>query len=128
VVVLAIAYLVVTTGLNLWREERVDTWSGSGAVVTSGQRLEGCPAAGEFRDPMFPAWVRFEGAVYGGTTAIRPVGSNADNAYPVTDYHLGSLAILRVASTPEGQAGGMILLKLDTSLTGQLYVRLPGCN
>jgi hypothetical protein len=128
VVVVALAYLVVTTGLNLWRDQRVDTWSGPDATVTSGQRLEGCPSASDFRDPIFPAWVRFEGAVYGGTSAIRPVGANLDNAYPVTGYHLDSIGILRVASTPEGQAGGLILLKLDSSLTGQLYVRLPGCE
>jgi hypothetical protein len=128
IAVVAVAYLAVTTGLNLWREQRVDTWSGPDAAVTSGQRLDGCPAASEFRDPIFPAWVRFEGAVYGGTLAIRPVGSNADNAYPVTGYQLGSLSLMRVANTPEGQAGRQILLKLDSSLTGQLYVRLPDCE
>ena len=128
IAVVAVAYLAVTTGLNLWREQRVDTWSGPDATVTSGQRLDGCPAASEFRDPIFPAWVRFEGAIYGGTPAIRPVGSNLDNAYPVTGYRLGSLSLMRVANTPEGQAGRQILLKLDSSLTGQLYVRLPGCE
>ncbi len=106
----------------------MDTWAGPDAAVTSGQKLEGCPAAADFRDPIFPAWVRFEGAVYGGTPAIRPVGSNRDNAYPVTGYRLGSISLLRVANTPEGQAGGMILLKLDSSLTGQVYVRLPDCD
>ena len=127
-VVVGLAYLVLTTGLNLWREQRVDTWSGPDAAVTSGQRLDGCPSASEFRDPIFPAWVRFEGAIYGGTPAIRPVGSNLDNAYPETGYHLESLNLMRVANTPDGQAGAMILLKLDSSLTGQVYVRLTGCE
>ena len=125
---LVLVYVVLTMALNFWREGRVDTWSGPDSTVTSGQRLEGCPAASEFQDPIFPAWVRFEGSVYGGTPAIRPVGSNKDNAYPVTAYRLGSLGLLRVGSEPEGQAGGTILLKLDSSLTGQLYVRLPGCE
>lgn len=128
VVVVVVAYVVLTTGLNVWREQRVDTWSGPDATVTSGQRREGCPAASDFRDPIFPAWVRFEGSIYGGTSAIRPIGSNLDNAYPVTGYHLGSLSLLRVANTPEGQAGRMILLKLDSSLTGQAYVLLPECE
>jgi hypothetical protein len=128
IVVVAIAYLAVTTGLNLWREQRVDTWSGPDATVTSGQRREGCPAASDFRDPIFPAWVRFEGAIYGGTPAIRPVGANLDNAYPVTGYHLDSISLLRAPVTPGGQAGAMILLKLDSSLTGQVYARLPECE
>jgi hypothetical protein len=124
----ALIYLAVTTGMSVWRDQRVDTWSGPDATVTSGQRLEGCPAASEFRDAIFPAWVRFGGSIYGGTSAIRPVGSNADNAYPVTGYHLGSLGLLQVANEPEGQAGRMILLKLDSSLTGQVYVRLLECE
>lgn len=128
VAVVALAYLAVTTGLNLWREGRVDTWSGPDATVTSGQRREGCPPASDFRDSIFPAWVRFEGAIFGGTPAIRPVGSNLDNAYPVTGYHLESIGLLRVANTPDGKAGRMILLKLDSSLTGQVYVRLPECQ
>jgi hypothetical protein len=128
VLVAALVYLALTTALNLWRDQRVDTWSGPDATVTSGQRLEGCPEASEFQDPIFPAWVRYQGMVYGGTEAIRPVGSNADNAYPVSGYRLGSMGLLRVANTPDGQAGRQILLKLDSSLTGQLYVRLPACE
>jgi len=128
VVALVLVYVVVTAALGFWREGRVDTWTGPDATVTSGQRLEGCPAASEFQDAIFPAWVRFAGSLYAGTPAIRPVGSNKDNAYPVTGYRLGSLGLLQVASTPEGQAGDMILLKLDSSLTGQVYVRLPGCT
>lgn len=123
-----VAYLLVTTALNLWREQRVDTWSGPDASVSSGQRLEGCSRAADFHDPIFPAWVRFEGKVFGGTPNIRPVGSNVDNAYPVTGYRLGALNLLRVTTSPEGLAGRMIVLKLDSSLTGQVYVLLPECE
>ncbi|MBA3875664.1 MAG: hypothetical protein C0498_01785 [Anaerolinea sp.] len=120
-------YIVVTAGLNLWRDYRVDTWSGPDASVSSGQRLPDCPIVLDFRDPIFPAWVRFEGSIYRGTQAIRPIGSNRDNAYPDTGYRLGPLRLMRAANTPEGRAGEMIVLKLDTSLTGQVYIRTPEC-
>ena len=126
IIVIALAYLALMTGLNLWREGRVDTWSGPDATVSSGQHREGCPTASDFRDSIFPAWVRFDGVIYGGTSSIRPVGSSQD--YPVTGYHLGSISLLRVANTPVGLAGGTILLKLDSSGVGLIYVRLPGCE
>jgi hypothetical protein len=128
IIVLVVAYAVVTTALDLWRQYRVDTWSGPDASVTSGQRLEGCPAASDFHDAIFPAWVRFEGRLYLGSPAIRPVGSNLDNAYPVTPYRLGALQLLRVGNTPDGQAGRTILLKLESAPVGQVYARTEACS
>lgn len=123
-----VIYAVVSTGLSAWREVRVDTWTGPDATVTSGQRLESCPIAVGFRDPIFPAWVRFEGSIYRGTDSIRPIGSNLDNAYPDTGYSLGDLHLLRVVNVPAGQEGQMIVIKLESSLTGELYVRVPECR
>lgn len=123
-----VVYAVVSTGLSVWREYRVDTWTGPDAAVTSGQRIESCPAALGFRDPIFPAWVRFEGSIYRGTTSIRPIGSNLDNAYPDTGYRLGALQLLRAVNVPAGQEGQMVVIKLESSLTGQVYARVPECQ
>ncbi len=124
--VVVLAYAVVTTGFSLLREYRVDAWSGPDAAVTSGQRLEDCPDELSLHDATFPSWIRFDGHLFLGTEATRPVVSDTD--YPPTAYQLGAMHLLRVANTPDGKAGKTIVLKLEGALTGQVYVRSENCS
>ena len=127
ITVAVVVWALVVGGATLWRELRVDHWTGPDTSVTSGQRLAGCDDRLTFHDPIFPAWVRFEGAVYAGADLSRPVGPGANASYPATGYRLGELELFRVANTPAGQAGDQILLKLETVGVGELYIRVPDC-
>ena len=121
-------YLAVTAALGLWREGRVDAWSGPDASVTSGQRLADCPLVGSVRDDVFPSWIRFDGKVYRLTDTIRPMGFAADPDFPATGYSLGSMALFRALNTPEGQSGTIVLVKLETSAVGRVFRATPDCS
>lgn len=121
-------WIAITTGLALWRDARVDTWSGPDGSVTSGQKLADCPLAGTVRDDLFPSWIRFDGKVYLLTNTIRPMGFEPDADFPGTGYSHGSMTLFRVASTPDGLAGRIIVVKLDTSAVGQVFRLTPDCT
>jgi len=127
-VIVALGYFVFSFGYNAWRDRQVDTWTGPDASVTSGQRLNDCPLVNELHDSEFPTWVRFNGSIYRLSDSIRPVGNTADADYPSTGYVLGPLSILRVANTPAGRAGEMIVLKLATSAVGRAFLITPDCQ
>jgi hypothetical protein len=127
-VVVVIAYGAVVIGYNAWRDSRVDTWAGPDATVSSGQRLADCPVVNGLHDDVFPTWIRFGGSVYGLTDLIRPVGSAPTADYPDTGYRLGSLRLHRIANTPDGQAGQIVLIKLESSAVGQVFELRPDCQ
>lgn len=120
-------YFAVTAGLGLWRDSRVDTWAGPDATVTSGQRIADCPLV-SVRDDIFPSWIRSSGIVYRLTDTIRPMGYHPDADFPSTGYALGSMTLYRVANTPEGQSGAIVLVKLDTSAVGRVFRATPDCS
>lgn len=123
-----LALVAVTAGLRVWRDGRVDTWSGPDAAVTSGQRLEGCALVGSVTDDLFPNWIRFDSNVYRLTDTIRPMGYQPDADFPSTGYALGAMTLYRAVRTPEGQAGTIVLVKLDTSAVGRVYRATPDCS
>lgn len=127
-IVVILGYVAVTAGLGIWRDNRLDTWAGPDASVTSGQRLEGCAMVGSVRDDIFPSWIRYNGIVYRLTDTIRPMGFEPDADYPPTGYTLGAMTLYRAVNTPEGQAGTIILVKLDTSAVGQVFRATPDCS
>ncbi|HYN69135.1 MAG TPA: hypothetical protein VEX41_02875 [Candidatus Eisenbacteria bacterium] len=127
-IVIGLGWLLLLAGLAVWREFRIETWSGPDQSVESGQRLPGCPADLSFRDALFPAWVRFEGSVFAGAARNRAVGALPNAAYPTTGYRLGDLELFRILNTPQGQAGDQILLKFVNVQTGELYERVPACS
>ncbi|MBA2299560.1 MAG: hypothetical protein H0W22_02185 [Chloroflexi bacterium] len=121
-------YAAVTAVLGLWRDQRVDTWVGPDASVMSGQRLDDCPLVGSVRDDTFPNWIRFDGTIYRLTDAVRPMGFEPDAAFPPTGYTLGSMTLFRTIKTPEGQAGTIVLVKLDNVPVGRVYRATPDCS
>jgi len=121
-------YLAVTAALGIWRENRVDAWAGPDAAVSSGQRLADCPLVGSVRDDLFPNWIRFSGVVYRLTDTIRPMGFAADPDFPSTGYSLGTMTLYRVLNTPEGKAGDIVAVKLDTSAVGRVYRATRDCS
>jgi hypothetical protein len=123
-----LAYAAIYVGYNTWRDTRVDTWAGPDASVTSGQRLADCPVVNSLHDETFPTWIRFNGQVYRSTGAIRPVGTEPTADFPATGYTLGGLRLLRVANTPDGRAGKIIVLKLVDVAVGQLFELTPDCS
>lgn len=127
-IVAVVGWGLLLTGLAVWREFNVETWSGPDQSVTSGQRLPGCTADLSFRDGIFPTWVRFEGSVFRAAARNRPVGTLPDANYPATGYRLGDLELFRILNTPQGRAGDHILLKIVNVETGELYERVPACS
>ena len=128
IIIVVLLYVAITAGLGLWREGRVDTWSGPDSSVTSGQRLADCPLVGSVRDDIFPNWIRFDGTIYRLTDTIRPMGFDADPDFPATGYVLGPMALYRVLNTPEGQSGTIVLVKLETSAVGRVFRATPDCS
>ena len=126
--VVGLLYGSVTAALGIWRDGRVDTWSGPDGLVTSGQRLANCPQVGLVRDDLFPCWIRFDGAVYALTASNRPMGFKADPDFPWTGYRLDQMALYRTLNTPDGVAGRIVLVKLDPSPVGRVYRQAPDCT
>jgi hypothetical protein len=122
-----VLYFGVTAALALWRDSRVDVWSGPDASVTSGQRLEGC-ALISVRDEIFPSWIRLDGTIYRLTETIRPMGFEPDADFPPTGYTLGTMTLYRIANTPEGQAGNIVAVKLDGQGVGRVFRATPDCS
>lgn len=127
-IVVVLVGFIVAAALSVWREVRVDTWSGPAPAVTSGQRLEGCAGVGAVSDGLFPNWIRFDDRVYLLTGSIRPMGFAADPDFPPTGHRLGSMGLFRIANTPDGREGQVILVRLDTSAVGQVYRVEPACG
>jgi hypothetical protein len=120
-------YFGVTAALGLWRDSRVEVWSGPDASVTSGQRMEGC-ALISVRDAIFPSWIRLDGTIYRLTETIRPMGFEPDADFPPTGYTLGTMTLYRIANTPEGQSGNIVAVKLDSSAVGRIFRATPDCS
>lgn len=127
-VIAIVGYLAITTALNIWRDSRVDVWSGPDGSVSSGQVMADCPLVGSVRDNIFPNWLRFDGKVYRLTDTIRPMGFEPDADFPPTGYRLEQMALYRVINTPDGQEGRIVLIKLDTSAVGRVYRLTPDCT
>lgn len=127
-VIAVLLYVAITAALGIWRGARVDTWSGPDAAVTSGQRLPDCPLIGNVRDDLFPSWIRFDGKVYGLTDTIRPMGFKPDPDFPATGYRHDQMALHRAFNTPDGAAGRIVLVRLDTSAVGRVYREAPDCS
>lgn len=128
IVIGILLWVAVTTGLRIWRDGRVDTWSGPDGSVTSGQRLADCALVGSVSDDLFPSWIRYDGIVYRLTDSIRPMGFQPDADFPPTGYAHGPMTLYRVVNTPEGQAGTIVLVKLDTSAVGRVFRATPDCS
>ncbi len=92
--------LLAAVGLflhSIWRDLKVDTWSGPDATVQSGQRLRDCPVVNQLpSDDALPAWLRFEGAIYRRGRTLRGVAdpSLGGTGYPETGHSLGSIRLL----------------------------------
>lgn len=127
-IIAILAYVAITTGLSIWRDQRVDVWSGPDGSVSSGQLLADCPLVGGVRDNLFASWLRFDGKVYLLTDTIRPMGFEPDADFPATGYRLGQMALYRVINTPDGKEGRIVLIKLDTSAVGRVYRLTPDCT
>jgi hypothetical protein len=127
-IVVVLSWVAVTTGLALWRDVRVDTWSGPDASVTSGQRLEDCPLAGRVTDEIFPNWIRYGGKVYLLTDLIRPMGLEPDADFPSTGYSKDAMTLYRIVNTPDGQEGRIVAVKLETSAVGRVYRLASDCT
>ena len=128
VIVVVLLYAAVTAGLGLWREQRVDVWTGPDATVVSGQRLADCALVGSVRDDTFPNWIRYDGVVYRLTDSNRPMGFQPDDDFPLTGYALGKMTLYRTISTPEGLAGTIVLVKLENAPVGRVYRATPDCS
>jgi len=122
-IVVALAYFAVRAGTQLWRESRVDTWSGPTATVQSGVRLAGCPVVDAIRVEEFPSWVTFEGSVYRYTGNTRPYVGPETPGYTATGCTNGAMQLVLMENTPAGRSRDAIMIWLDNSLAGIEYVR-----
>lgn len=123
-------YLIALFGWNWWRDQQVDTWSGPDASVQSGQRLEGCLAAGQSHDDLLPSWVRYEGSVYVLTDARWALGHRSrpgETSLVETGYSLAQKRILLTDEPAAGTAPTSLVVALPPADGGALYLPHPEC-
>ncbi len=123
---LAVLFGLGLVGYSIWRDAKVDTWSGPDASVQSGQRLRDCLVVNRLpADETLPSWVRFEGAVYrrGRTSRALDDTSVGVTGYPETGYSLGPARLLL---GPEGS--GQLLMVVPPSPMALVYEPTPECR
>jgi hypothetical protein len=127
--VVVAVYFVVSTAVSIWREQRVDTWTGPDATVTSGQKLEGCPSFIKLDDPVFPAWIRFRGGLFQRSEQAVPIGAtNIGSTYLDTGYTHDDLRIFSVEAPGLGPIGTRIAVLNAGAPAGQVYRLVQGCT
>jgi hypothetical protein len=121
-------YLVATTAAGYLREGRVDTWTGPDATVTSGQKLEGCPAFIRLDSPVFPSWIRFGGGLFRRTEQVVPVGeTNIGTAYIDSGYRHDDFVLYVVDRPGLGEPGSRIAVRKGGAPAAEIYLRVEGC-
>ncbi len=126
VVVSVVAYGALVLVDRVAREGSVRTWTGPDASVRSGHRLAGCPEASDLGDGTYPSWVRWGGAVYRFSDALRPIGLRTgvgETGFTESGYSLDRLRILLVDDTERGRAREYILLVQPPATAGHVYER-----
>ena len=79
-------------------------------------------------DEIFPNWIRYDGKVYLLTDLIRPMGFEPDADFPPTGYSKDAMTLYRIANTPDGQDGRIVVVKFDTSAVGRVYRLASDCT
>ena len=130
-VLLVAVALLVLVGIKLggdWlRERSVATWDGPTAGVTSGQRLDSCPAAdGLASVDTYPNWLRYGGRLYLRTDTTRP-GLIDGVSYLDSGYHLDNVRLVLLDNTPDGRARQEVMLWSEGAMAGYIYRVAPGC-
>ena len=126
-VVLIVAYAAIRFGTQWWRENHVDTWSGPDAAVQSGVRLEGCAIVDAIQVEDFPSWVGWQGAIYRYSGWKRPYLGPDTPGFTQTAYSNGTMHLVRIDNTEDGQALDTILVWLKGAAAGVEYARTPEC-
>ena len=127
--VIAAVYLGATAILSYLREQRVDTWTGPDATVTSGQRLTGCPSFIKLDHPVFPAWIRFDGGLFQRTEQVMPVGqTNIGTTYRESGYTLNDFILYTVHNPGLGELGSRIAVRKASAGAAEIYRRVDGCT
>jgi Zn ribbon nucleic-acid-binding protein len=127
-VVVVIAYVGLRAGLQWWRENNVETWSGPDAGVQSGVRLADCPVVDRIRVDEFPSWVSYQGSVYRFTGLKRPYVGPQTEGYTMTPYVNGLLHLVLIENTPAGLARDTVLVWTETASAGVDYARAADCS
>jgi hypothetical protein len=132
IVTAALAFVVAWIGAiavtDYVRYGVVDTWEGPTTTVESGHRLADCPNVPFLEDVYFPAWIRFDGQVFGWTERTTPIGPDSvGRSYTATRYRHGDLELFRVDNSPEGRAGRQVMVRQGTSSAGAVY-RATDCG
>jgi hypothetical protein len=126
-----VAYLLASFAHGIWRENRVETWAGPTAEVTSGQRLAGCAAANQQQHSYLPTWVRYGGRVYVLTERQRPLvgqGLPGQTRQIETGYSLERLRILVPRETADPAAPPYILVIQTGSFAAAIFDHAPECT
>jgi hypothetical protein len=123
-------YLAITWAASLVRDVTVETWQGPpGMTVQSGQQLESCPAIAAPPNPVFPRWIRYDGAVFQRADRAIPVGPVPDPAnYVDSGYTLGSMRLYEVRLAGIGPPGSRLLVRNLSAPAGEVYRLVPGCS
>jgi hypothetical protein len=128
-VVVGVLYVIATSVAAFVREGRVDTWTGPDASVTSGQKVEGCPAFIRLDHPVFPSWIRFDGGLFGRTEQVVPVGeTNIGTAYIESGYRHDDFVLYTVNQPGLGPPGSRIAVRKGGAPAAEIYRRFDGCS
>jgi hypothetical protein len=127
VVVVVLVLVSVKLGGDWLRERTVSTWSGPDASVTSGQRLDACPAANALASvETYPNWLRYGGRTYLRTDTVRP-GLLDGVSYVDSGYRLDGVLLVLLNNTPDGRARQEVMLWSDGAMAGYVYRVAKGC-
>jgi hypothetical protein len=127
--VIAGMYIAVSTVVNIIRENRVDQWTGPDTSVTSGQKLDTCPSLYHADNPVFPDWIRFQGAIFQQLDAVVPVGdTNIGTSYLDTGYTLDKMRIYTVENPGLGPKGSRIVVRLGNAPGSEVYRKVDECS
>jgi hypothetical protein len=127
VLVVALACMGLRIGSDWLRRDRVDTWAGPDATVTSGQEIASCvDAALVETDNIYPSWVRWQGRNLLRTDRVRP-GAIDGVRYIDSGYSLGDMRLVKLMNSDAGRAGDEAMVWVPGTLGGYVYRTNPGC-
>lgn len=127
--VVLVGYFGLNAGINFFRDQRVDTWSGPDATVQSGQRLADCPAVNVLHHDVFPTWVRWDATIFRIVDEIRPVVEvNGQLSLTRSGYQLGQMLLLLDDTSSQGRRRDFVIVLAQPGNVGQVFRRTPDCS
>jgi hypothetical protein len=130
-VAVAVAIVVGLMVHQAWRQDRIDTWTGPGDPVPSGQAVLACLPPTTTPDDQLPTWIRYQERTYARTDFVRPLrnqGRYGESGQVETDHRLGRMRLMLPMEDPHDQPAGRLLVVIEPGPAATLYEWAPDCE